>query len=202
MHRVIASTILALAASVSLAGAGPASLPSPLVARAGTLDPVGASADYAIVGVGTQAPDFSFDGQGGSLRLRDLRAHGHVLLVFTPDDVRLVAIERERARLLALGVVPVAVLDRRAGSCAATARRLGLGYSIIPDPGHVIGAQFNALDPSSRADAPAWFVLDRSGRVHDFAHLAWPERPWTEVTARALGLPGSDAIAPASFGRH
>ncbi len=202
MNHVFASTILALAATVSLASAGPASPPAPIATRAGTLDLVGANADYAIVGIGTQAPEFSFAAQGCTLRLRDLRAQGSVLLLFAPDDARLVALERERAQLLAIGVVPVAVLDQRAGACAATARRLGVGYSIVPDPRRVIGAQFNALDPSSRADAPAWFVLDRSGRVCDLAHLAWPGRPWTEVAARALGLPGPDAAAPASFGRH
>jgi peroxiredoxin len=202
MNRVIVSTVLALAATVSLAGARPASPPSPLTTRPELLDPVGASTDYAVVGVGSQAPDFSFDAQGRSLRLRDLRANGHVLLVFTADDARLAALERERVNLLAIGVVPVAVLDQRAGSCAATTRRLGLGYSVIPDPRRVIGAQFNALDPSSRADAPAWFVLDRSGRVRALAHLSWPEQPWTDVTAHALGLSGPDATAPASFGRH
>jgi peroxiredoxin len=202
MNRVIVSTVLALAATVSLAGARPASPPSQLAAHPEVLDPVGATADYAIVAVGAQAPDFSFEAQGRSLRLRDLRANGHVLLVFSPDDVRLTALERERVRLLAIGVVPVAVLDQRAGACAATARRLALGYSVIPDPRRVIGAQFNALDPSSRADAPAWFVLDRSGRVRALAHLSWPEQPWTEITARALGLPGPDAAAPASFDRH
>ena len=202
MNRVILSTILALAATVSLASAGPATPPLPPAAHPGSIDPVGFAADYAVVGIGSLAPDFSFDAQGSSQRLRNLRTQGSVLLLFTPDDAGLVAVEHERVRLLSMGVVPVAVLDQRAGSCAATARRLRLGYSIIPDPRRVIGAQFNALDPASRADAPAWFVLDRSGRVRDLAHLTWPEQAWTEVTAHALGLPGPDAIAPASFGKH
>ena len=119
MNRVIVSTVLALAAIVSLAGARPASPPSPLTARPELIDPIGESSDYAIVGVGAQAPDFAFEAQGRNLRLRDLRANGHVLLMFAPDEARLVALERERVHLLAIGVVPVAVLDQRAGSCAA-----------------------------------------------------------------------------------
>ena len=164
MKRLIAPTVLALFATVSLAGPGPVTPSLPTPAGGQPFEPVDGSANYAIVEVGTQAPDFSFDSQGRSLRLHDLRAQGHLLLVFAPDEARLVALERERPRLMALGVVPVVVLDRRAGSCAATVRRLGLGYSVIPDPRRVIGAQFNVLDPLSRADAPAWFVISRTAR--------------------------------------
>ena len=201
MKRLIVSTALALVATVSLAGTGPVPAPSPIPAGGQPLEPVAGNVDYAIVEVGTQAPDFSFDSQGRSLRLHDLRSQGHLLLVFVPDEARLVALERERPRLMALGVVPVVLLDQRAGSCAATVRRLGLGYSVIPDPRRVIGAQFNALDPVSRADAPAWFVLSRAGRVYAMEHRAWPERPWSEVAAAALGLPDPDALIPVSLSR-
>jgi peroxiredoxin len=200
MKRVIASTALALVATISLAGTGPVSPPSPVPAGGQPFEPVDGSANYAIVEVGTQAPDFSFDSQGRSLRLHDLRAQGHLLLVFAPDEARLVALERERPRLLSLGVVPVVLLDQRAGTCAATVRRLGLGYSVIPDPRRVIGAQFNALDPVSRADAPAWFVLSRTGRVYGLEHRVWPERSWSEVAASALGLPDPASLSPASSG--
>ena len=202
MNRPFALTLLALAAAVSLASAGTVSPQTPLDARPGVFDPTGANADFAVVDVGAQAPDFSFDSQGRSLRLHDLRAQGHLLLVFAPDDERLVSIERERSRLLSIGVLPVVVLDQRAGACAATVRRLRLGYTVLPDPRRLIGAQFNSLDPTSRADAAAWFVIDRSGRVRDLAHLSWPGRPWAETSARALGLPGPDAATPASFGRR
>jgi peroxiredoxin len=201
MNRVLFSTVLALVAAVPFTALAASAPVSPVTGR-GVYDAVGTNADYAIVDVGTQAPDFSFDAPGRSMRLRDLRAQGHVLVVFQPDDAHLVALERERARLLSIGVVPVAVLDQRSGGCEAVAHRLGLGFSVIPDPRRLIGAQFNALDPSSRADAPAWFVIDQRGRVRELAHLQWPKSEWTEVTARALGLPGPDAAAPASFGKH
>lgn len=200
MKRLIASTALALVATVSLAGTGPVSPPTPASAGGQPYEPVYGSANYAIVDVGTQAPDFSFESQGRSLRLRDLRAQGHLLLVFAPDETRMVALERERPRLRALGVLPVVLLDQRAGTCAATVRRLGLGYPVIPDPRRVIGAQFNALDPVSRADAPAWFVLSRSGRVYGLEHRSWPERPWSEVAANALGLPDPEGLSPAASG--
>lgn len=162
---------------------------------------VGSNGDYAIVEAGSTAPDFSYDAAGGTYHLRDLRGQGHVLLVIAPDDARLAALEAERPRLLALGVVPVAALDSRAGACRSTVGRLGLGYTVIADSRRLIGAQFNALDPSSRGDVPAWFVIDRNGRVRDLARQAWPAGAWTSVCSRALGLPEADAPAPASYRR-
>ena len=81
-------------------------------------------------------------------------------------------------------------MDMGSSACDALARRLGLSFALIADPRRVIGAQFNALDPNSRADAPAWFVVDRKGRVQDFAHMSWPERPWAEVSSLRAGTAG------------
>ncbi len=200
MKRVIALTLPALAAATVLACAASLPPPTPSASALQPFEPVSGGANYALVEVGAQAPDFSFDAQGRSLRLRDLRAQGHVLLVFAPDEARLVALERERARLLSLGVTPVALLDERAGACTATVRRLGLDYLVIPDPRRVIGAQFNSLDPLSRAVAPAWFVLGRSGKVYGLARGEWPEGSWSAVAAHALGLTDPD-VAPASSPR-
>jgi peroxiredoxin len=202
MNSVITPAALALAAALSMTSAGPVSTPSSPGMRPGGFEPVGTGSGYALVQVGSQAPDFSFELVGRMQRLHDLRGKGHVLLVIAPDDARLAALERERPRLEALGVTPVAVLDQRAGACAATARRLGLGYTILPDPRRVIGAQFNTLDPQSLADAPAWFVIDKGGRVRDLARLAWPERPWAEIATRALGLPDPDPAVPVSLGHY
>ena len=163
-----------------------------------TLEPQDTGADFAVLDVGSQAPDFSFETRGQALRLRDLRAQGHVLLVIEPDEERLAALERERPHLLAMGVIPVAVMDMRPGPCAALANRLGVRFSMIADSRRLIGAQFNATDPNSLGDVPAWFVVDHAGRVRDLDHLSWPGRTWTDVASTALGLPGADALAPAS----
>ncbi len=204
MSRPFALPAVALATALSCAVAMAADTPLPSAA-----DPHPAAAgyglapsgDYALIDAGAQAPDFTFEATGGWTRLHDLRAQGNVLLLFCPDDEQLVALERERPRLLAMGVVPVAVLDRRPTSCRALASRLRLGFTLASDSRRVIGAQFNAIDPESRADAPAWFVIGRDGRVRDLAHESWPEHPWTEVCSSALGLPGPGAPVPASF-RH
>ena len=203
MNRVMVFAALALAASLSPAHAGPPPVsPAPIPAIPSRFEAMGSEANFALIDLGAQAPDFAFEAQGLALRLHDLRAQGNVLLVIEPDEKRLAEIQRERVRLLSIGVVPVAIMDRSPGACAALGDRLRLSFELIPDSRRVIGAQFNALDPNSRANAPAWFVLDRGGRVRDFAHLAWPTRPWTEVTSIALGLPAPQGTVPASATRR
>lgn len=194
---VLASLIAAV--PVIAGGFGPSS-PSPAHERT-VVYPGSPSTDYAVLDIGSPAPDFSFESPAGNRRLHDLRAQGHVLLLLDPDRAQLDALEHERASLLQAGVVPMAILDERPGTCRATAQRLGLGYCVVPDPQHLIGAQFNALDPESHALSPAWFVLDRTGHVRAFAHGAWPDDPWSRVCATALGLPLPGSAAPASHRR-
>ena len=197
-------TILACAALLVLAcgvvfadGKSPPTAGDP--GHAAPLYPTGTNAEYSFVTRGDDAPDFSYEAAGGRwLRLRDLRAQGHVLLVIAPDDERLRALERERRALLALGVVPVAVLDMKSSRCRSIAERLQLGYTVVPDPQRVIGAQFNALEPRSRQDAPAWVVVDRKGRVRGLGRFEWPEAKWTQVAATSLGLPVDVMQSPAS----
>ena len=69
---------------------------------------------------GDAAPDVTWEGPASRpQRLRDLRAQGHVLLVFSPTEAQLQALERDRDRLLDLRVVPAAVLDRSATASRA-----------------------------------------------------------------------------------
>jgi peroxiredoxin len=157
--------------------------------------------EYATVEVGSQAPDFSFESAPGWRRLRDLRTEGDLLLVFGADDAGLLALEREREGLRALDVVPVAIVDRKPGACRALVSRLQLGVRLVPDPQRVIGAQFNVLDPNSRADAPAWFVLDRTGRVHALGRWELPAAPWTKVAAAALGIDANPSSTVGFGGR-
>ena len=168
-------------------------------AHALPLYPMGTNAEYSIVATGDDAPDFSFEATGGRwLRLHDLRAQGHVLLVIAPAEERLRALERERRALLTLGVVPVAVLDVKSSRCRSIAERLQLGYTLVPDPNRVIGAQFNALEPRSRQDAPAWIVVDHKGRVRGLGRFTWPAARWTHIAATSLGLPADGVQSPAS----
>jgi len=162
-----------------------------------TLAPNGPEPPATVVQTGDPAPDVTWEGPDSRMqRLRDLRAQGHVLLVFAPTRSQLLALERDRDRLLALRVLPAAVLDLRATGAAGMARRLGLHYTIIPDPQRVIAAQFNALDPSTHHSAPAWFVVDRWGRVRALDRSGVPESGYTGLVSSALALPAPGAALP------
>ncbi len=150
-----------------------------------------------LVTVGDPAPNFSYfglDGRAG--RLRDLLAQGPVLLVFGVGDANLLDLQRERDVLFGMGVVPVAIADRRAGATRTASQRLGLTYPIIPDPRAIAAAQFNALDPSTLHPMPAWFVVDRNGRVRALGRGSMPQRPWADLAASALGMPAPGSPRP------
>lgn len=197
MNRNLLPLALAVLVLSAAGAATPAALAADAVGRM-PLVPLGGSTDYAIVEVGSSAPDFAYETLGGgSARLRDLRAQGHVLIVFGADERALGTLERERDGLRRLGVVPVAVLDWRVSACRGVVRRLGLTYPVVPDAQRAIGAQYNVLDPNTRHDSPAWFVVERGGRVRDLARFAFPASSWTNVVASALGLPLDGASVPA-----
>lgn len=163
------------------------------------LVPLGSNSEYAVIEAGSNAPDFAYETlAGGGARLRDLRAQGHVLLVFGAGEADLVRLQREADRLTRLGIVPVAVLDWRPGACRGVVKKLSLTFPVVPDPQRTIGAQYNALDPLTRQDAPAWFVVDRRGRVRGLDRFEWPREPWANVATTCLGLPAGDVLVPTS----
>ena len=164
-----------------------------------TLAPAGTEPPVTIVMTGDPAPDVTWEGPASHpQRLRDLRAQGHVLLVISPTEAQLKALERERDHLLDLRVVPAAVLDRNASGVAGLARRLGLHFTLIPDPRSIIAAQFNALDPATHHAAPAWFVMDRSGRVRALDRTGVPESGYLQLVSTALVLAAPGATLPTS----
>jgi peroxiredoxin len=163
----------------------------------GGRSPLGPEPPVTLVAVGDPAPDFSFASAGNRwLHLHDLLAQGSVLLVFATEDDQLVAVERERDRLLDLGVVPVAVVDRRSGSVASTVKRLGLDYLVIPDLPRAIASQFNVLDPDTRSTAAAWFVIDRRARVRALNRDGAPTRGYSKLAASALAIPLPGVVVP------
>ncbi len=195
------AALLALAVPCAAAANGGANT-TPSDPRTQNLYPLGSASEYAYLGAGQSAPDFHYDAADGSdARLHDLLAQGHVLLVFGAGDEHLRGIEHERAQLLRMGVVPVAVLDLGGKTCRAAVARLGLHYPVIADPRRVIAAQFNCLESTTRATAPAWFLVDRKDRLRACDRFEWPQSSWTITSASALGLPVGDALMPTSSNR-
>jgi peroxiredoxin len=192
----VAATCFVLAAATPLVHV-PRALDAPRTPT--TLSPTPSEPPVTVVTAGDPAPDVSWDGVGARpQRLRDLRAQGHVLLVFSPTEAQLRALEGERDRLLDARVLPVAVLDRSATSAAQVARRLGLNFVVVPDPRNIVAAQFNVLDPATRRPAPAWFVVDRSGRVRGLDRRGVPDGGYLSLATRALALASPDAVLPGS----
>ena len=151
------------------------------------------------VRVGDAAPNFSYVGVDGRWhRLRDLIAQGPVLLLFGPDELTLRVIEHERERLLDLGVIPVAVTDRRSRAARAVVSRHDLRFTVLSDSQGIIAGQFNALDPRTGRHLPTWFVVDQKRRVRGLSRRGLPLRGYTTLAADALGLPAKAATVPAS----
>jgi len=147
-----------------------------------------------IVTEGAAAPDFSWRAADGEwMRLKRLRAHGSVLLVFDPAEGDLQAMEDERTGLTKVDVLPVAVLDRKDTAAESMARRLHLTYPVIADPMNVIAAQFNVLGKTTLRAKPAWFVVDKGGKVRALSREGLPERGYVRIACAALDLPTPDA---------
>lgn len=196
MNRIL--LLLALAALAGSAGSVHASATEGRASRL-PLVPLGSGTEYATVEAGESAPDFAYETlAGGTARLRDLRDHGHVLLVFGAQEADLRRLELESSRLTRLGIVPVAVLDWRVGACRDVVKRLTLSFPVVPDRQRAIGAQYNVLDPNTRQDSRAWFVVDRLGRVRGLDRFELPHESWVDVAASSLGLPTDDAPRPAA----
>ena len=119
-----------------------------------------------------------------------------MVLVITPDSDPLLSLERERASLVQRGIVPVAVVDASPRAAASWTRKLNLHYTVIPDPRRVIAEQFNAIESRTHAAVPAWFVIDRSGRVRALERGRFPSAGFLPVATQALGLPSPGITLP------
>ncbi len=99
---------------------------------------------------------------------------------------------------MGLGVIPVAVTNLKAGAVRTVVRRLSLSFPVIPDPRAIAASQFNSLDPATLQPVPAWFVVDRSGRVRGLRRGSIPAARWADVAANALALPSPRTMRPAA----
>ena len=204
--KVSSILLSALLAAILVLGPGDVTdqIPPPSIREGGSrnLSLMPPEPPSAHVEPGDRAPDFSFQGEDNRWRrLHDLLLQGPVVLVFGADPGALAMIEGERDAILRLGVVPVALMDVRTGFARATSRRLGLRYLVIPDSRRVIAAQFNAVDAGGQKTLPAWFVLDRGGRVRAVKRGAAPRPGFSSGIASALGLPDREAGVPAETRR-
>jgi len=149
------------------------------------------------VQVGDAAPNFSYQGFDGRwMRLHHLVDQGPVLLVFGLSDAQLVRLDRERDGLLSLGVIPVAVVDRKPGKASEAVRKLGLKYTVLSDSRLVIASQFNANDLGRVV--PSWFVIDARLRVRALSRGRTPPDEYVRLCARALALPIPGNLMPTS----
>lgn len=165
-------------------------------------DPVRASAaepPLTVLGPGDRAPDFGFDTEDGtSLHLRDVLDQGHVLLVFQPTNDQLEALERERVELQRRAIFVIAVLDRGERASRSLERKLGIHYTVIPDNRGIIAGQFNVLGAATRRPEPAWFAIDRRGKIRGLERARVPDSGYLGLATGALHLPAPDAVTPSS----
>ena len=153
---------------------------------------------YPPVQVGDPSPNFTWTvPDDHNHALRDVLQQAHALVVFAPDDEVLEKLESARDELAQIAVVPIAVVDARARSAANRARRLGVHFLVLPDPTHVISAQFNQIDATSGRMQPGWYAVDRRGIVRGAGADLHPDVPWTRIAASALAIPARDGPLPA-----
>jgi peroxiredoxin len=190
---------IAVTAGLTLAAAYDGNVAPDPSLRPRALDVSSAEPPVAIVALGDEAPDVSWEGEGGSwLHLHDLLAQGPVLLVVAPDHAEMKALQAQSEALTRLGVVPAVVLDRRSGAARGAARKAGLTCTVIPDPHRVIATQFNLIRRNTLSAAPGWFVIDRKGVVRDLQRGSVAVADWSGLAADALAIPAPDAPLPAT----
>lgn len=147
---------------------------------------------------GSLAPDFSYQTPDDEWhRLSDLLEQGPVLMLIGARDPQLAALEKERGRLLDLGVIPVAVIDGNARTARSATQRLDLSFTLIADPQSVIAGQFNAISQDTGAPAPCWFVIDRKRQVRALDRTGLPGEGYASIAIDALALPAAGIALPA-----
>jgi peroxiredoxin len=144
--------------------------------------------------VGQIAPEFRLKGPGGQfVTLSEYRGRNPVVLVFYPlafspvCSHQLQAIQKELARISALGAVVLGVSVDSHWANTAFAERLGLTFPLLSDWKHEASAAYGLLIESARHSGRALFVVDREGRIayQDIAPVL-RQVPDLEALIRAL----------------
>lgn len=152
-----------------------------------------------LLAIGEPAPNFEYQSHDYLWqRFHNMLEQGAVVLVFAPDDAALRSLEHDRDAMLARGVLPVAVVERRDGDVWKIVRRLDLTYSLLADPRGTIASQFGAWDERARRPLAAWYVIAPDGRVRASGAGALPHDGIASTAFAALGLPSAAAARPAS----
>ncbi len=166
----LASSLIALSSPAPFASVTPSSAPGPDVIA------------------GAPAPDFAYRStEQRWTRLDDALAGGDVLLVIGAGEPQIVQLQRERAALIAHGVIPIAVIDMKDSPAWSLAQRLGVTFSLLSDPRHDIASAYRVAESADGRPGQAWFAIDRDGRVRACGR-------------RLDGIPSFNDLACASFG--
>ena len=133
------------------------------------------------------APDFQFESADGHWKhLHDLCDKGHVLLIFSPDDKRLKALQHDADSLRARGIEPVGVIPARERDGWRAIERLGLSFSLISDPENQVVSQFWVRDGAAGHELKGWCLVDRDRHVCGIERGDLPESDFFALAMSAL----------------
>lgn len=125
----------------------------------------------ASLDIGQIAPDFKLKGPGGQpITLSEYRGSKHVVVVFFPlafspvCSHQLPSIERDRARLDALGAEVFGISVDSHYANAEFARKLQVGFPLLSDIKREASTAYGVLLDSGYSGR-ALFVVDREGRI-------------------------------------
>ena len=168
------------------------------ISLAASSTPAPAPAVSPVPTAGDMAPEFVYQSRDYLWQtFGNLLEQGHVVLVFGANDDVLRSLDQDRDALLARGIVPVAVIDRRDTDVWRIVRRLDLRFSLLSDPNGVIASQFGAWDEAHHCQSPMWVAVREDGRIESVSHGPVPTHDWAALSARALGLPATGSVRSA-----
>ena len=125
-------------------------------------------------------------------RAKDARRLGTIRMLKSQMKYR----EIEKGQALedadVIAVIGSMIKQRKDSAAQSLSRKLHLTYPMIADPMNVIAAQFNVLGRNTLRARPAWFVVDKSGKVRALSREGLPERGYLRIACAALDLPSPD----------
>ncbi len=142
------------------------------------------------------APEFILKGPGGQIvSLSEYRGRNNVILVFYPlafspvCSNQLPMIERELARITALGGVVLGVSVDSHYANTAYAEKLSLSFTLLSDFKRQTSAAYGVLKEDAGTAGRAVFMIDRQGRI-----------AYKDVSPTNAEIPGIEALITALEG--